>query len=259
MSYLKNIRLGLLACLLGFMVLMPIPTGSLAATQPSAAQLDTGGSHSSEKAVEAAKDKIVRGLEKALAKVQPLLDRYGYPAVFLAILVEGIGLLAPGQTLLIAAALTAARGGLNIVWVLIVAGVAAIVGNTLGYLIGRWGGRPLLHKIKVNERHLQKMEGYFTRYGRGLVLIARFFDGLRQLNGIVAGMLKMPWPVFMTFNILGAILWTGVWGLGTYFLEKEIATFHLTFRKIEPWVAAVCVLSFLALLVYLLHRGRKEV
>ena len=255
---MKTIRLVLLACLLGFMVLMPGLTWSPAATQPSPAQLEAGGSHSSAKVVEAAKDKIVRGLEKTLAKVQPLLDRYGYPAVFLAIMVEGIGLLAPGQTLLIAAALTAARGGLNIVWVLIVAGVAAIVGNTLGYLIGRLGGRPLLHKIKVNERHLQKMEGYFTRYGGGLVLIARFFDGLRQLNGIVAGMLKMPWQVFTTFNILGAVLWTGVWGLGAYLLKKKIAIFHLTFRKMEPWVAAVCVLSFLALLIYLLRRGREE-
>jgi len=258
MGGMKTIRLGLLACLLGFMVLILGLTWSPAATQPSATQLDPGGSHSREKPGEAAKDRIVRDLEQALAKVQPLLDRYGYPAVFLAIMVEGMGLLAPGQTLLIAAAVSAARGGLNIVWVLIVAGVAAMVGNTLGYLIGLWGGRPLLRKIKVNERHLHKMEGYFTRYGRGLVLIARFFDGLRQLNGIVAGMLKMPWQVFMTFNILGAILWTGVWGLGTYFLEKEIASFHLSFQKIEPWVAAVCVLSFVALLVYLLRRGRKK-
>lgn len=255
---MKTLRLGLLACLLGFIILSPGLTWSPAAAQTSSTQLDPGGSHSKGQAGEAVEDRIVRDLEQALAKVQPLLDRYGYPAVFLAIMVEGIGLLAPGQTLLIAAALTAAQGGLNIVWVLIVAGAAAILGNTLGYLIGRWGGRPLLHKIKVNERHLDKMEGYFTRYGRGLVLMARFFDGLRQLNGIVAGMLKMPWQVFTTFNILGAILWTGVWGLGAYFLEKEIASFHLSFKKIEPWVAAVCVLSFVALLVYLLRQGRKK-
>jgi membrane protein DedA with SNARE-associated domain len=255
---MKGVWVGLLFLLLGFMVLIPELTWSLAASQPSSAQLDSEKSPSSRQAVEAVKRRAIRDLEQALAKVQPLLDHYGYPAVFLAIMVEGIGLLAPGQTLLIAAALTAARGGLNIVWVLIVAGVAAIVGNTLGYLIGRWGGRPLLHKIKVNERHLQKMEGYFTRYGRGLVLIARFFDGLRQLNGIVAGMLKMPWQVFTTFNILDAVLWTGVWGLGTYFLEKKIASLHLSFQKIEPWVAGFCVLSFLALLVYLLRHDRKK-
>jgi membrane protein DedA with SNARE-associated domain len=64
--------------------------------------------------------------------------------------------------------------------------------------------------------------------------------------------------VFTTFNILGAVLWTGVWGLGTYFLEKEITSLHPSFQKIEPWVAGFCVLSFLALLVYLLRHGRKK-
>lgn len=254
---MKTSRLWPLALISVLMVLILGLTLDLAAGQQHPSP-ESGKSLQEGQASGLSSNRVVRGLEHAIAKVQPLLNRYGYPVLFLAIMVEGFGLVAPGQTLLIAAALTAAQGGLNIVWVLVLAFAAAVLGNTLGYLIGLWGGRPLLRKIKVNERHLHKMEGYFTRYGRGLVLIARFFDGLRQLNGIVAGMLKMPWQVFMTFNILGAILWTGVWGLGTYFLEKEIASFHLSFQKIEPWVAVVCVLSFVALLVYLLRRGRKK-
>ncbi len=204
------------------------------------------------------RDRVVQDLKQAVGHVQPLLARYGYPAVFLTILVEGVGLVAPGQTLLIAAALAATQGSLNIAWVLIWAFTAAVLGNSLGYLLGRWGGRPLLLKIRVNERHLARMEDYFTRQGKWVVIFARFVDGLRQLNGIVAGMLKMPWQVFASCNILGAALWTGVWGLGVYFLNKKIISLHLTLHQVRPWVGACCLLAFLALLGYLVLPGRKR-
>ena len=88
-----------------------------------------------------------------------------------------------------------------------------------------------------------------------MVLIARFFDGLRQLNGIVAGILKMPWGLFTTVNVLGAIFWVGVWGLGPYFLGEKLGTIHIAFRTIEPWVVALSLVAFLALIIYLLrHR-----
>jgi membrane protein DedA with SNARE-associated domain len=198
-------------------------------------------------------------LEYAMARVRPLLQRYGYLALFLTVMVEGFGVFAPGQTMLIAAALSAARGNLNIVWVMIWAFVAAVLGNSLGYLLGRGGGRPLLAKFKVRQDRLARLEGYFGRYGRGVVLMARFFDGLRQLNGIVAGLLKMPWGVFTTVNVLGAVLWTGVWGLGAYVLGKEIHPYHGACRHLEPWVAAFTLLACLALLVYLFrHRHPKK-
>jgi membrane protein DedA with SNARE-associated domain len=171
--------------------------------------------------------------------------------------VEGVGLIAPGQTLLIAAAFEAARGGLQITWVLLWSLTAAVLGNTLGYLIGRQGGRPLLHKLRVNEQHLQQFEGYFSRFGPALILLARFFDGLRQLNGLVAGLLHMPWQSFTFWNILGAVFWTGVWGLGTYLVEKEIASVHLTVKLVEPWILALTLLGLLAVLLYVLWPKRK--
>ena len=203
-------------------------------------------------------ERFEHGLKEAVAKVQPVLDRYGYPAVFLMILVEEVGIPAPGQTLLIAAGLTAAHGHLSIVWVLIWAGTAALLGNSLGYLLGRWGGRRLLAKFKVRGDRLARLEGNFRRYGGSVVLVARFFDGLRQLNGIVAGMLAMPWWVFTAFNVLGAILWTGVWGLGVFWLDKEMGPVHRTFRQVEPVVAALTLVGFLVLLVYLFRRGQDQ-
>ena len=252
---MKTIRLRPLAAILVLAILILGLTMGLTAGRQHPAQKPDKSPHQTSSLSD---DRVVRDLEHAIARVQPLLDRYGYPVLFLAIMVEGFGLVAPGQTLLIAAALTAAQGGLNIVWVLALAFTAAILGNTLGYLIGRWGGRPLLHKFKVNEQRLQRLEGYFRRYGKGVVFFGRFFDGLRQLNGLVAGMLKMPWQVFMACNILGAGLWTGAWGLGAYGLDKKIAAYHLTFRALAPWAAIFFVLIFLALVVYLLHSGRKK-
>ena len=257
MNDMKTIWPQQLCLSLGIVILVLSLTAISLAAVPQSLP-DTKQSQNLGQASQSSDHWVVRKLEHAVAKVQPFLDRYGYTAVFLAVMVEGFGLIAPGQTLLIAAALTATRGNLNIAWVLFWACMAAVVGNSLGYLLGSWGGRPLLYKIRVNEQRLTRMEGYFTRYGKGLILFARFFDGLRQLNGIVAGMLKMPWKVFTTYNILGAILWTGFWGLGAYWLEKKIASLHLTFHAIGPWIALVSVLAFLALIVHLLRRHHKN-
>jgi membrane protein DedA with SNARE-associated domain len=212
-----------------------------------------------ENVPESQREPLEPRLEQAMARVRPLLQHYGYPALFLTVMVEGFGVFAPGQTILIAAALTATRGNLNIVWVMIWAFVAAVLGNSLGYLLGRWGGRPLLAKFKVRQDRLVRLESYFGRYGWGVVLFARFFDGLRQLNGIVAGLLKMPWGIFSTVNVLGAVLWTGVWGLGTYLLDKEIHTYHAAGHRLQPWVLAFSLLACLAFLVYLFrHRHPKK-
>jgi membrane protein DedA with SNARE-associated domain len=203
-------------------------------------------------------ERLEQDFMKAVARVQPLLTHYGYAAVFLTVMVEGVGIPAPGQTLLIAAALTAAQGHLSIVWVLIFATAAAVLGNSLGYLLGRWGGRPLLARFRVRGDRLERLEERFRRYGGSLVVVARFFDGLRQLNGIVAGMLNMPWRAFTGYNVLGAGLWAGSWGLGAYWLDKEIGTIHHIFHRIQPWAAALTLVGCLGLLVYLFHRRQKK-
>ena len=198
-------------------------------------------------------------LETAAGKVQPLLERYGYAAVFFSILPEGFGIPAPGQTLLIAASLDATGGRLNIFWVLAYGCAAAMLGNATGYLIGRWGGRSLLRRIKVNEAHLQRIEGRFVRHGTGILLIARFFDGLRQLNGIVAGLLGMSWHTFALLNVLGAVIWTGSWGLVVYFIGKRMSSVHGLYAKAEPILLFLALALLVVLAVYLLwhRRGRK--
>ena len=88
--------------------------------------------------------------------------------------------------------------------------------------------------------------------------MGRFFEGLRQLAGIGAGLLQMPWKSFTICNILGSALWTVTWGLGTYLLDKEIAKMHAPLRLAEPVVVVLVLLGVPALLTYLLWPARKK-
>jgi membrane protein DedA with SNARE-associated domain len=245
-------RLGLTLILVGLAGFLPVwgPPGPAPATP--AATMEQGTTSSSRV------ERLEQDFKKAVARVQPVIDRYGYPAVFLTILVEGVGIPAPGQTILIAAALSAAHGHLSIIWVMVLAFMGAWLGNSLGYLLGRWGGRALLTRFKVRGDHLARLEKLFRRYGGGVVLAARFFDGLRQLNGLVAGMLAMPWGKFTGFNLLGAGLWTGVWGLGTYWLDRDISMIHRVFAKIGPFTVVLTLVGFVALIVYLFHQRQTQ-
>jgi membrane protein DedA with SNARE-associated domain len=249
-----------LGLLWGTQRLMPAASGiANTLANPSAAeqQPDNKSHAGPEKPKSPTRNRLVKDLEDGIESVLPLLNRYGYPAVFVAVLVEGFGLVAPGQTLLMAASFTAASGGLNLILVLLLAFTGAVLGNSLGYLLGLKGGRPLLNKLRVHEERLQRLEGYFNRYGKGVVVVARFFDGLRQLNGIVAGLLRMPWKTFTICNILGAAIWTGVWGLGSYLLEKEIAKVHLSMRMVEPIIVIGALLAVLIFFIYVLWPTRK--
>ncbi len=183
--------------------------------------------------------RLLRDIKEGVARVEPWLQRYGYGAVFVAVAIEGFGVPAPGQTILEAgsAASAAANAQLQIGWILLAAFLAASLGNTLGYLIGRSGGRELVRRLRISPRHLDKIERQFDRHGGWLILFARFFDGPRQLNGIAAGILAMPLARFTLYNLAGAALWACFWGLGVYYLDLHLDQVVALIRHINPWVA----------------------
>ena len=208
--------------------------------------------------LEQAAEHLGAGLKHGVENMQPLVEQYGYAGVAGAVTAEGMGLPAPGQTLLMAAALEAARGGhLNIVLLGAIALLAAVLGNSLGYLVGRAGGRPLLRKLGANAAREENLVALFQRFGGGFVMLARFLDGPRQLNGILAGVLEMRWWTFTLFNVLGALLWVGIWGLGTYYLWEHVGTVHTFLTRINPWVAGAVAVGLVAALGYL-FRGRRR-
>jgi membrane protein DedA with SNARE-associated domain len=145
-------------------------------------------------------------LPGVLAALAPLLDHYGYLAIGGLVLLEGLGVLVPGETVLIAGAVYAGAGRLNIVAVGVIAVAAAILGDNIGYLIGRLGGRALVLRwgkyVLLTGERLDKAEEFFTRHSGWGVTIARFLEVLRQANAIIAGITGMPWRLFLAYNAL---------------------------------------------------------
>ncbi len=150
-----------------------------------------------------------------------LVDHYGLIALFVLVMLESGGLPVPGETALVAAAIFASQGRLEIWEVITVAAVAAIVGDNLGYWIGRTGGRGLLERFgpfrRWSERWLPWSERFFQRHGAKTIFIARFFSVLRVTAAWLAGVAHMPWWRFFVWNATGGICWAILIGLVAYY------------------------------------------
>ena len=178
-----------------------------------------------------------------LGDLAPLLDRYGYLAIAGIVGVESFGVPAPGQTILVTAAVYAGAGRLNIAAVAAVGFLAAVIGDNLGYLIGRAGGRRLVLRfgryIRLTPARLDRIERFFTRYGPEIVIAARFIEGLRQFNGLIAGVTAMSWRRFLTYNATGAALWVALWTTLGYLAGTHIVTVYNTIHRYQWYAIAV--------------------
>ena len=197
-----------------------------------------------------------------VATLMPYVERYGYWAVAGAVLPEGFGIPMPGETVLVGAAVLVARGDLSPAGVIGSAFTAAVIGNTLGYLLGYFGGRPAIlrygHRLFITPRRLAKTEAFFQRYGRLLVLVARFLDVFRQLNGIVAGLVHMPFGRFQAYNIAGAALWVGTWSAFAYALGGKGAETHRNLLVIKYIFCGAVAVFFIVLLVRMIRTSRRQ-
>jgi membrane protein DedA with SNARE-associated domain len=194
-----------------------------------------------------------------LAGLSPLLEHYGYAAVGGLVLLDNCVVPVPGQTVLIAAAVYAGAGRLSLPLVLVIAFVAAVLGNTAGYAIGRAGGRAFAHRhgryVLLTPDRLATAEEYFRRRGTLVVLFGRFLDVLRQTNGLIAGTVGMGWGRFCVCNVVGAALWTGCWaGVGYAAGEHAGAIYHVVLRF---QLLALGLLAALAV-VYAVRRVRRH-
>src|SRR3989441_10876613 len=204
-----------------------------------------------------------------------LLETYGYWAVALVVMGESLGLPVPGEALVLLGAASAGAGYLEVWGVIGAAAGGAIVGDSLGYALGRWGGRPprlrrrrganltaplpLLERygrvLHLQPRHLARAEAFFARYGAKTVCVGRFITILRTYSAFLAGLARLPYPSFLLWNAAGGCLWALTFGwLG--------ATFGSQWSLIARWTGRVGVL-ILGLLVLvgvavLLGRYRRE-
>ncbi|HKP88872.1 MAG TPA: DedA family protein [Thermoleophilaceae bacterium] len=144
----------------------------------------------------------------------------GYIALAGLVGFETMGVPLPGETALIAAGILAADGRLEIELVVLVAAGAAIVGDNVGFWIGRRGGRKLLELPGPLQRHRQGVlvrgEAIFRRHGGKTVFFGRWFSGLRIASAWLAGVNRMPWGEFLVYNALGGIAWAVSVGLLAY-------------------------------------------
>lgn len=143
------------------------------------------------------------------------LVQYGYPVVVLVIALESLGAPLPGETLMIALTAAAAAGDFNIRILFVAIWAGSVLGDNVGYLIGRrWGHRAIDlfgSRVGLTPERYRRMHRSFGRYGAIAVVFARFFVVFRQLNGIMAGSLGLPWWRFLVANMIGAALWAGFW------------------------------------------------
>ena len=198
-----------------------------------------------------------------LSSVAGPVDHYGYWAIALLLLLENIGIpVIPGEFAMIAGAIFAGTGraGLNVVGVGIVAVTAAIIGAEIGYLIGRFAGRELiLHYGKyvfIKPHHLDRAEAIVDRYGGIVVVIARFIVGLREANGLIAGISQMRALTFSFFNVIGACAWVATWVTLGYVAGDHIDTIYSDVNRYALYVLLAVAVALISYVGWRLVRRR---
>jgi membrane protein DedA with SNARE-associated domain len=196
-------------------------------------------------------------LPGVLHSLEPTLNNYGYLAVAGLVLLEDFGVPVPGETVLILGAVYAGAGRLNIVLVGLLGFVAAVIGDNIGFAVGHFGGRPLVERygryIFLTPERVDKATGFFQRHGGKIVVVARFIEGLRQANGIIAGITGMHWARFLLFNAIGAALWVAVWCAIGDLSGSHINSIYSTATQYSTYLAiavGVLVLAFIARAVW---------
>jgi len=201
-------------------------------------------------------------VERIVEFIQPLFRDWGYLIVFLAAFLERsllVGLVIPGNVVVMLAGLYAGVGDLNIAWIVAIAFIGSLLGDNLGYLIGLKLGRPLIDKhgdfMRMGAR-VSLVETYFDKYGGATILIARFVTFLGALVCPVAGMSMMNFRRFLYYELLGSLLWAMAFGLLGYFcgLNRDLII------KVFNYVGNTLLIIVLAIaaVAYVVHVIRER-
>jgi membrane protein DedA with SNARE-associated domain len=202
-------------------------------------------------------------LPGVLHTLEPTLNHYGYLAVLGLVLIEDFGVPVPGETVLTLAAVYAGAGRLNIWLVALLGFCGALLGDNIGFAIGHFGGRPLAERygryIFLTPERLDKATRFFDRHGGKIIIVARFIEGLRQANGIIAGISGLRWQRFLLFNAIGAALWVAVWTSVGYFSGNHIDTIYSDATRYIKYLAIAAALVIAAYVALRVRRARADV
>ncbi len=194
----------------------------------------------------------------SIIDVKHLVQVFGYPLLFLIVMSESGGVPVPGETALITAAVLASQGKLKIELVIALAAGGAIVGDNLGYLIGRKGGRWLLERpgpfLRQRKQVLLTGQPFFDRHGPKAVFFGRFVLGLRVWASWLAGATHMHWRSFVLWNALGGITWATAIGVIAYSLGHSAGNAIEAFGLYGLAAVAVAVIS-----AVVMHRRSRRI
>ena len=186
-----------------------------------------------------------------------LVHDYGLVVVAAVIGLESLGFPFPGESALVLAGIFAGtKHELNIFAVVFTAAGAAIVGQMIGYVIGREYGYWLLLRygpyLRITESRIKLGEYLFLRYGGKIIFIGRFVPLLRSLAGILAGANRMPWRQFMLANIVGALAWSSFFGFAAYLFGHQVHKFA------GPVVIVIGIAAVIAIVIGAVFVSRHE-
>lgn len=198
--------------------------------------------------------------------LQNALNILGYPAVAIFVMIESSGIPFPGETILLLAAFySAVDHHLQLPIVIACAAVGAIVGDNIGYSVGRTGGKALVerygHYIFIKQRHLERAERFFAKHGDKTVFFGRFIAVLRAWAAFLAGVNKMHWRTFFIYNAAGGIVWATIYGVlgyyaGIFFHNNFAAVEHLA--RTLSWSLAGIILGIVAIIIIITYIRRRK-
>ena len=185
------------------------------------------------------------------------IQQYGYLGIAVVVGLESMGLPLPGEATLIAAALYAGKTQALNIWVIIAcASTGAILGDNLGFWIGREIGFRLLLRygayLRLTESRIKLGEYLFQRHGGKIVFFGRFISLLRSLAALLAGVNQMSWPRFLLFNATGGTLWATLYGLAAFYIGREVESLR------RPIGIGLLVVGVLVVSIALVFIARHE-
>lgn len=194
--------------------------------------------------------------------ILPKLEFWGYWIVLAVTFLENsafVGLIMPGDITLLVAGLLASQGTLNLWWLILVASIGAICGDSCGYFIGRFGGLKFIRRFGryffFKEAHLQKTQRYFDNHGGKTILFGRFVAVIKSVGPVAAGIGRMPYGTFLIYNVIGSILSVALYLTLGYF-------FGASWQLISKWTGRGGAVAFgilvVSLAVVLIVRRRRR-
>jgi len=186
----------------------------------------------------------------SLETIQEIAHQYGYWTVFLGIMLENAGIPLPGETITLVGGFLAGSGELNYWFVLGCAIAGAVLGDNVGYWIGKKGGWPLLivlgRVFRITEAQLLEVKDQFSQNAARAVFLGRFIALLRIFAGPMAGIAQMPYPQFLLCNTAGATIWASVMVSLSFFVGELISL-----EQLISWVSKFAVVALLLVIAWL--------